>query len=218
MKTLLALLLWTSLITSLKAKQCWVAGEIVTNASNILRGEIYYNKIHHYVQFKDGDRLKTFNPYQVKYFTYYDTILAYNRTFVSHIDQGLLGGKRIFFERINNGSIQLVRKEKYCKTNLVSDVAGNKFWKYNYKFMYYTIYKNEISPIKKFYRKICNAKNENACNCDNVRQKAKILNRTNELKIMLENLDCLSQKAEGNEAAKNYIVFLKDIFYKPYVN
>src|SRR5688500_13804136 len=56
-------------------------GMMVLNSGEVVWGKISYNLAHDLTSCKEGKIIKTFSPYQVNYFRFYDEKLQINRYF-----------------------------------------------------------------------------------------------------------------------------------------
>lgn len=101
---------------SLKAKnnEVWNEGYLVLENNTIIKGNIFYNAEKDLVEIKTEQRIKTFSPYCVQYFKFFDPQLQMNRVFATFENNDLRRREnaRSFFEVMINGELAVLRKEE----------------------------------------------------------------------------------------------------------
>jgi len=88
----------------------WPDGVVILNDDQVLTGETRYNSTYDLIQIKIDTRIHTYNPRQVRKFTFYDHSLKCPRNFISITLSGKYGARDCFFEVVNDGYVKVLRK------------------------------------------------------------------------------------------------------------
>lgn len=93
--------------------EVWNKGYLVLENNEIIKGSIFFNAEKDLVEIKTNHRIKTFSPYSVQYFKFFDPQLEMNRVFATFEDNDSRRRKNVrsFFEVLINGELAVLRKE-----------------------------------------------------------------------------------------------------------
>ncbi len=142
--------------------EAWNQGTLVLNNNEILKGKLFYNIEHDLVQIMINNQIKTFSPYNVQYFQFFDKDRGIKRLYAALKDNTKKGKKRerkgfAFFEVLVGTELVLLRKEEYYfipeyeilynAIDLVPSMASRHYIFINNNLFHFQDFKKDVFPL-----------------------------------------------------------------------
>lgn len=138
----------------------WSQGELVLMNGTELKGDIGYNWKAEIVQYREGNKIRAYSPYQVRAFRYFDDHQNVLRKFVT-FEQATKSGRQrpLFLEEVVVGPVPVYREvrsahEPIKLRNLSMFNSDEELVKDLENFTYLVLLNGELINLNMFYRTI----------------------------------------------------------------
>lgn len=121
----------------------WYDGVVVLNDQQILTGQVAIHNRQNLILFKVGEKVTVYPAHKIQNVFYYDQNADINRKFVSIANHNRGFAEYQLFEIVLRGPVTVLRKGK-----LHLNAEDHE------DFNYFTLYRDEVLPIKQFRKKI----------------------------------------------------------------
>ena len=121
----------------------WYDGVVVLRDQQILNGQVAIHKRENLILFRLEDKVTVYPAHKIQNVFYYDQNADINRKFVSiaNLEHGY--AEYQLFEIVLRGPVTVLRKERFHLNHEDHE-----------DFNYFTLYRDEIVPIKQFRKKV----------------------------------------------------------------
>ena len=121
----------------------WYDGVVVLRDQQILNGQVAIHKRENLILFRFEDKVTVYPAHKIQNVFYYDQNADINRKFVSiaNLEHGY--AEYQLFEIVLRGPVTVLRKERFHLNHEDHE-----------DFNYFTLYRDEVLPIKQFRRKV----------------------------------------------------------------
>lgn len=143
----------------LPPEEAWNSGTLVLKNNEVVKGNIYYNPEYDLVQVKDKDKIRTFSPYNVQYFQFYDEAREIKRVYAA-LEEVKRRKKQKgvgFYEVLLDGTLVLLRKEVnyvlpeyeilYNTIDLVPSMSSNHYILLDDQLIAFNNFQQDVLPL-----------------------------------------------------------------------
>lgn len=153
------LILPSAIAKKLPPEEEWNSGTLVLKNNEVVKGKIYYNQEYDLVQVKDEDKIRTFTPFNVQYFQFYDEAREIKRLYAALENRKGKNNRKgyTFYEVLLDGSLVLLRKEVshvipeyeilYNTIDLVPSMSSNHYVLIEDQLVAYNNFQQDVMPL-----------------------------------------------------------------------
>ncbi len=121
----------------------WYTGEITLRNNQVLLCEYNYDPFTDLLQVKEDNRVKILNARQIQSFAYFDDSNNTQRYFVSMFFGNRFRSNRVFFEKVLDGELTLLRRYKSATIARRARNEAEEIWYDSRNYYNYYIYNEE---------------------------------------------------------------------------